>query len=166
MWAVDICYDQKHGNNIIIFRKNMQVRSPKVLQKRKWRPSDAALTEASISQWALIEALAFAERAGVLICIILFLINHNKDFWTVTGVVFTLVHLLMLSPVYGILVFGTERLAYKARGWIGRRILTPKDLKALGRAVHIFWFPVMLVASRAMFEVYYQLLEKMKLPFT
>lgn len=111
-------------------------------------------TERSISQWALSSALAYTERWGVVICGFLFFFNENRDFWSFWGIVFVVAHLVILSPVYGILVFMNERTAYKARRWIGRPIIDQKALVWLGRAVHIFWLPLMWLCSHELFRIY------------
>lgn len=127
---------------------------PKVRKSAHHYEMERQFTERSLGQWALAAALAFAERAGIVICGFLFLFNENRDFWTFWGLVFVLAHIFILSPVYGILVYLTERLAYHARRWIGRPIVGMGQLKTLGRAVHVFWFPLMWLASSYMFEIF------------
>ena len=107
-----------------------------------------------MGQWALSAALAYAERAGIAICAVLFFMNENRDFWSFWGLVFVAGHLMILSPVYGIMVYLTERLAYRARRWIGQPVTGMAQLKSLGRAVHIFWLPLMWGASWGLFTVF------------
>lgn len=111
-------------------------------------------TERSIGQWSLAASLAFGERAGVLICGYLFFCNENRDFWTFWGLVFVALHLFFISPIYGIMIYLTERLAYRARRWIGRPVLAWPELTFLGRAVHVFWLPLMVLGSAQILDLY------------
>lgn len=110
--------------------------------------------ERSLSQWSLAASLAYAERAGVLICALLFFVSKSRDFWTFWGLAFVIAHLFILSPVYGILIYLSERLAYQARRWIKRPIVSMGQFKTLGRAVHIFWLPLMWLISWELFEIF------------
>lgn len=112
------------------------------------------MTERSITQWALINALAFAERAGIVICAFLFFFNESRDFWSFWGLGFVVAYVLFLAPVFGIFIFFTERLAYRARRGRGQPVLDQKSLKNLGRAVHVLWFPLMALSSWVMFDLY------------
>lgn len=112
------------------------------------------MTERAIGQHALLSSLAFAERAGIVICAVLFLLSKNRDFWTFWGLMFVVGHLMFLSPVYGILIYVTERAAYHARRRIGRPVLQPQQLKQLGRAVAVLWWPVMAFGSWQMFALF------------
>lgn len=125
----------------------------------------ADATERSVTQWAVLSALAFAERAGVVICSLLFLADGARDFWSAAGVGFVLLHLLFMSPVYGIGIFLTERAAYRGRKALKKPVLTMEALKKLGRCVHFFWFWPMLAASKAGFDLYYSLFSGLKWPF-
>lgn len=111
-------------------------------------------TERSLGQLALAQSLAYAERAGIVICGFLFLFSENRDFWTFWGLLFVVAHIFTLSPVYGILIYMTERLAYRARRWIGRPVVGMGQLKTLGRAVHFFWLPLMWLASSELFVIF------------
>lgn len=115
---------------------------------------DMAWTERSITQWALMEALAFAERAGIVICGFLFLFSDFRDFWTFWGLFFVVANVVFLAPVFGILVFMTERLAYRARKWIKKPVISMGELKWLGRAVHFFWLPLMVMGTYTFFDIY------------
>lgn len=134
------------------FRRGAQL--PSVVKSAHHYEMERQFTERSLGQWALISALVFAERAGIIICGFLFLFNENRDFWTFWGLVFVVSHLFILSPVYGILIYLTERLAYRARRWIKRPIMGMGQLKTLGWAVHIFWFPLMYFVSWKLFEIF------------
>ena len=61
------------------FRRGVQL--PRVVKSAYHYEMERQFTERSLSQWALVSALAFAERAGVIICGLLFLFNENRDFW-------------------------------------------------------------------------------------
>lgn len=117
----------------------------------------AEFAERGVTQWALMEALAFAERAGIVICAVLFLLNDTRDFWTFWGLGFVLANVMFLAPVYGILIFLCERLAYRARKWIKKPIISMDDLKGLGRAVHVFWLPLMALSTGYCFDLYNRL---------
>lgn len=103
---------------------------------------------------ALAGALAYAERAGLVICAGLFFINENRDFWSFWGLAFVVAHVFILSPVYGILIHLTERLAYHAQRRLGQAAGDTKQLKALGRAVGVFWFPLMWLVSWQLFDIF------------
>ena len=48
----------------------------------------------------------------------------------------------------------TERTAYKARRWIGRPIVDQRALRWLGRAVLVFWLPLMWLVSWTLFDIF------------
>ena len=127
---------------------------PKIRKSAHHYEMERQFTERSLGQWSLSASLAFAERAGIIVCGFLFFFNENRDFWTFWGLLFVIGHIFILSPVYGIFIYMTERLAYQARRWIGRPILGMGPLKTLGRAVHVFWFPLICLASWYMFEIF------------
>ncbi len=112
------------------------------------------MAEQGIAQWALIGALAFAERAGIVICGFLFFFNETRDFWTFWGLGFVVANVVFLAPVFGILVFLTERLAYRTRKWIKKPTISMAELKWLGRAVHLFWLPLMYLGTGAFFDIF------------
>lgn len=134
------------------FRGGAQM--PRIIKSAHHYEMERQFTERSLGQWSLAAGLAFAERAGIVICGFLFLLSENRDFWTFWGLLFVIGHIFILSPVYGIALYLTERLAYRARRWIGRPIVGMGQLKTLGRAVNVFWFPLMWLASSEMFEIF------------
>lgn len=127
---------------------------PRIKKSAHHYEMDRQFTERSLGQWSLAAGLAFAERAGIVICGFLFLFNENRDFWTFWGLLFVIGHIFILSPVYGILIYMTERLGYHARRWTGRPVVGMKQLKTLSRAVNVFWLPLMALASWYMFEIF------------
>lgn len=120
------------------------------------------MTERSITQWALINALVFAERAGLLVCAGLFLCDPKRDFWSVPGIIFTLIYLLFLSPVYGIGIFLTERGVYKLLRKRGRIVPEIGRLKKLGWSVNIFCLPFMVLGSAGAFDLFYSVWAQMQ----
>lgn len=114
----------------------------------------AEFTERSIGQIALIAALAYAERAGIVICSFLFFFNENRDFWTFWGLVFVAGHLLFLSPVYGILLYFSERAIYGTRRRRGFVPQNERDIRSSGRIAGLVWLPVMALCSWQLFRLF------------
>jgi hypothetical protein len=118
----------------------------------------AEMTRRNLSNWMLMESLAFAERWGVACITMLFLLDLKRDFWSVPGVVFSLLQLAIMSPVYGILVYLTFQGVYRARRMIKKRINSMAELKKTGYAVYIFWAGLLYFFTYACFDMYYDLL--------
>lgn len=118
--------------------------------------------ERSYTQWILAGALAFAERAFILIMVAVFLSDENRAFLTVPGAVCVVAGILFLAPVFGIFVFLTHRAAFailKARRQLPQDI---KGFKRLGRAVYIFWFPIVFFATWHGADLFYASYEGIK----
>ena len=145
--------------------KNSKIRPKSVLSDPDRRRKVAAdFTNRSISQWMLMEGLAYAERWGVACMALIFLFDRQRDFLSVAGVVFLLLQLAVMAPVYGILVYLTLRGAYVARKMIGKRINSMEELKKTGRAVFIFWGGIVYLFTYACFDMYYDLVAMLTKP--
>lgn len=121
------------------------------------------MTERSIAQFTLIEALAFVERAGILLCAVLFLIHKNKDFLTISGFAFVFLHIFLLSPVYAIIFYIIERGIYKFQRKKGGGPRTIEALKSLCRRVYYSLLPLMTIATCQLFILYYQVISGLHL---
>lgn len=131
----------------------------KILQKsQRGRQVAADMARQALGEWALMRALAWSERMIIVVASILFLMDEDREFLTLSGFGFIITSLVLLAPVYGIFMFMSLQYVYKA---MGKGKNPPADMTPYikaGYPVFAIWAPIMFLLSYHAMNFYYELL--------
>lgn len=144
---------------ILLFFKGIWKIVNRILQKsERGRRVAADMARQALGEWALMRALAWSERMIIVVASLLFLINEDREFWTLSGFGFIVTSLVLLGPVYGIFMFMSLQYIYKA---MGKGKNPPADMAPYikaGYPVFAIWAPIMFILSYHAMNFYYELL--------
>jgi hypothetical protein len=116
----------------------------------------AHFAEETYKQWAMIRALAFAERDWIFCCTIIFLLNKTFVFLSLPGLVAFFLGLFFVGPIVGMCLHATQLYFYKRRKESGAA-LDQKFLQRMTWKANAIWLPVMALLAYGTIDLFYQM---------